>query len=55
MGVTQSEPEASEMAQKTVVHPIEQIPAYTVGVGVTEGASTLDCCLSTSSASSELL
>ena len=30
MGVTQSEPEASEMAQKLVVRPIERIPAYTV-------------------------
>ena len=28
VGVTQSEPEASEMAQKPVVCPIEQIPAY---------------------------
>ena len=28
---TQGEPEASEMAQKPVVHPIEQIPAYSGG------------------------
>ena len=28
MGVTQSEPEVSDMAQKPVVQPIEQIPAY---------------------------
>ena len=27
---TQGEPEASEMAQKLMVHPIEQIPAYIV-------------------------
>ena len=28
VGKTQGEPEASEMAQKPVVHPIERIPAY---------------------------
>ena len=30
VGKTQGEPEASEMAQKPVVCPIEQIPAYNV-------------------------
>ena len=34
VGKTQGEPEASEMAQKPVVHPIEQIPAYTRTVGM---------------------
>ena len=29
VGVTQSEPEVSDMAQKLVVRPIERIPAYT--------------------------
>ena len=27
---TQGEPEASEMAQKPLVHPIEQIPTYSI-------------------------
>ena len=34
VGVTQSEPEVSDMAQKLVVQPIERIPAYSMQVVV---------------------